>query len=48
MFNSNQLTENGYVIPAGPLRESLSALKNAQIVLINGSENKKFEDKIIK
>ena len=47
-FNSNQLTGNGYVIPAGPLRESLSALKNAQIVLINGSENKKFEDKIIK
>ena len=47
-FNGNQLIGNGYIFPAGPLRESLSALKNAQIILINGPENKKFEEKILK
>ena len=47
-FNGNQLIGNGYIFPAGPLRESLSALKKAQIILINGSENKKFEEKILK
>ena len=28
--------------------ESLSALKNAQIILINGSKNKNFEEKLLK
>ncbi len=46
-FNSNQLAGNEYVIPAGPLRESLSSLNRAQIVLINGSKNKNFEDKLL-
>ena len=35
-FNSNQLIGNGLVLPAGPLRESLSALRDANIVMING------------
>ncbi len=47
-FNHNQLIGNGLVLPAGPLRESLSALKNANIVIINGQKNRIFENKILK
>tara|TARA_E500000178_G_scaffold266677_1_gene264085 strand:+ start:2202 stop:3134 length:933 start_codon:yes stop_codon:yes gene_type:complete len=47
-FNSNQLIGNGLVIPSGPLRERLNALKYAQIVLINGNKNNHFEKKILK
>ena len=47
-FNHYQLIGNGLVLPAGPLRESLSALKNANIVIINGQKNKIFENKILK
>ena len=46
-FNSNQLAGNEYVLPAGPLRESLANLNRAHIILINGSKNKKFEDKLL-
>ena len=46
-FKSNQLAGNEYVLPAGPLRESLDNLTRAQIILINGSKNKKFEDKLL-
>ena len=46
-FNSNQLVGNEYVLPAGPLRESLANLNRAHIILINGSKNKKFEDKLL-
>ena len=45
-FNNKQLVGNGLVFPAGPLRESLSSLKRAQIVIINGEKNKPFEEKI--
>ena len=45
-FNSNQQIGNGLVIPAGPLREDIKALKNAQIILINGEKDLKFEKKI--
>ena len=37
-FNQNQLIGNGLVLPAGPLRESLSSLKNANIIIINGKK----------
>ena len=47
-FNSNQLIGNGYVIPSGPLRESLGALKDAHLILINGEKNSEFEEKILK
>ena len=47
-FNENQLVGNGLVIPSGPLREDLSAVKNAQIVIINGVKNASFEEKILK
>tara|TARA_B100000963_G_C22540282_1_gene631851 strand:+ start:53 stop:994 length:942 start_codon:yes stop_codon:yes gene_type:complete len=46
-FNSNQLVGNGLVLPAGPLREKLTALKEADIVIINGNKNSKFEEKIL-
>tara|TARA_B100000427_G_C15474480_1_gene580101 strand:+ start:241 stop:1170 length:930 start_codon:yes stop_codon:yes gene_type:complete len=45
-FNNKQLIGNGLVFPAGPLRESLSSLKRAQIVILNGERNKSFEKKI--
>ena len=46
-FNSN-FEGNGFVIPAGPLRENLSSIKNAQIMIINGVKNLNFEKKILK
>jgi len=39
-FNSLKLEGNGFVIPAGPLREKLSSIKNYDIALINGNINK--------
>lgn len=47
-FNQKQQIGNGLIIPSGPLREGLSALKFANIVLINGAKNKDFEEKIFK
>ena len=46
-FHSNQLIGNGFTLPAGPLRENLSALKQAHIVIINGHTVKNFEEKIL-
>ncbi len=46
-FNNNQKLGNGFVIPAGPLRENLKSLKDAQIILINGKKDLKFEEKIL-
>ena len=47
-FNQNQLIGNGFVIPSGPLRNSLSSLQAANIILINGNKDEKFEKKILK
>ena len=47
-FHQNQLIGNGLILPSGPLRETLDALKNANIILINGKRNKKFEEKLFK
>ncbi len=47
-FHGNQLIGNGLTIPSGPLREKLNALQNVEVVLINGKENKDFENKILK
>ena len=44
-FNQNQLIGNGLIIPSGPLRENLNALKKIDIVLINGKKDIKFEEK---
>ena len=37
-FNEKQWIGNGFTIPSGPLRESLSALKRANCVVINGKK----------
>ena len=47
-FNQSQLVGNGLAIPSGPLRESLNALSNADIVIVNGERNISFEDKILR
>ena len=46
-FNEKQWIGNGHIIPAGPLRESLFALKRANFVVINGKKNKDIENKIL-
>ncbi len=46
-FNGSQLIGNGFVLPSGPLRESLSALKDIKILLINGDLDEDFEKKIL-
>ena len=46
-FNLNQQIGNGLVLPSGPLRESLGALKNADIIILNKNKNKNFEEKIL-
>jgi len=45
-FNEKQWIGNGLTIPSGPLRESLSALKRADCVVINGKKNIDIENKI--
>ncbi len=46
-FNENQLIGNGLILPSGPLRENLSNLKDADIIIINGNKNNNFEEKIL-
>ena len=49
-FNSKQLIGNGFLIPAGPLREPLKAVSRADCVVINGDrteETLEFEKKIL-
>ena len=45
-FNEKKWIGNGLVIPSGPLREDLSALKRANCVVINGKKNTDIENKI--
>ena len=47
-FNSSEFIGNGFVLPAGPLRESTKELKNYDIIFLNGSikSTKKIFDKI--
>ena len=47
-FNQSQLIGNGLVIPSGPLRENLSSLKEAHVVVINGKRDLEFEEEILK
>ena len=46
-FNSKQLIGNGFVFPAGPMREDISSLKRAQIIIINGKKDEAFEKDIL-
>ncbi len=45
-FNEKQLAGNEMTIPSGPLRSSLSSIKDSQIIVINGNTNEEFENKI--
>ena len=45
-FNSNQLVGNGFLLPAGPLREKFDSIKRAKIIVINGFKNIEFENKV--
>ena len=45
-FNEKLWIGNGLIIPSGPLREQLSALKRANYVVINGEKNTNIEKKI--
>ena len=45
-FNQKQWIGNNFLIPAGPLRESLSALNRADCILINGKKDTKIENQI--
>ncbi len=47
-FNQKQKLGNSLVLPAGPLRENLSSLKNAHLVIINGKKDIEFENKLFK
>ena len=50
-FNSSKLDGNGFIIPAGPLREKLNSIKGYDVVLINGdhnTESKNFVNRIKK
>ena len=47
-FNQKQWIGNGFVIPSGPLREGLSALKRADCVVINGPKDINIENEIYK
>ena len=47
-FNQKQWIGNGFIIPAGPLREKLSEIKRANCVIINGQKNINIEDQIYK
>ena len=46
-FNEGQWVGNGLVIPAGPLREPLSALRRANCAIINGNKNIDIENVIL-
>jgi tetraacyldisaccharide 4'-kinase len=39
-FNNSQWKGNGFLIPAGPLRENIKAIKNYDIIILNGKKNK--------
>ena len=47
-FNNKQLIGNGMLFPSGPLRENISSIKRAKIIVINGRKNKNFEKNIHK
>ncbi len=45
-FNSKDCAGNGFLLPAGPLREGLNKINNCQIAVINGKKNIAFEKKL--
>ena len=47
-FKQKQWIGNGFVIPSGPLRERLSAMKRADCIVINGQADIQIENEIHK
>tara|TARA_B100000214_G_scaffold373895_1_gene355263 strand:- start:31 stop:969 length:939 start_codon:yes stop_codon:yes gene_type:complete len=49
-FNVNQWKGNGFLMPAGPLRENISSIKKYDLIFLNGEREKnlKIEDEIKK
>ena len=46
-FNSSEFIGNGYLLPAGPLRENIAELKNCDLVFLNGEiKSSKIKKKI--
>ena len=46
-FNSSEFIGNGYLLPAGPLRENITELKNYDCVFLNGkTKSSKIKKKI--
>ncbi len=46
-FNSSEFIGNGYLLPAGPLRENITELKNYDCVFLNGeTKSSKLKKKI--
>ena len=45
-FNSSDLIGNGFLLPAGPLRERLRKISDCQIAIVNGKRNIDFEKKL--
>ncbi len=45
-FNSSNSIGNGFLLPAGPLREQLKKVNTCQIAVINGKRNIAFEKKL--
>ncbi len=48
IFNKNQWLGNGFLLPAGPLRENFSSISRADCIVINGTKDKNIEKKILK
>jgi len=46
-FNEKQWIGNGLTLPSGPLRENLSSLSKADIIIINGKKNEIIEKKLL-
>ncbi len=45
-FNSTDPIGNGFLLPAGPLREQIKKVSNCRIAVINGKRNIAFEKKL--
>lgn len=47
-FDQNDFIGNGFLLPAGPLRETFDTIKDADFILIKGEKDSKLENQLIK
>ncbi len=45
-FNGNESIGNGFILPAGPLREPIKNINRAKIIVINGKKNQLLKRKL--